>query len=371
MTDPASPIPLVDVRALHESIRSELDAAISQVIDGGGFVGGKTVAAFESDFAAYCGTGGCVGVGNGTDALYIALLALDVGPGDEVITASHTFIATAEAIAKTGGRPVLVDVQDDTMVMDPDALSDAVTPRTKAIVPVHLYGQPCDMDAVMAVAGQHGLVVVEDGAQAHGATWGDQKVGSFGHLGCFSFFPGKNLGALGDAGAVVGDDPALLQKVRMLANHGRKEKYLHEMIGTNSRLDSLQAAVLRVKLPHLDAWNVARRHAAQRYLELLAGLDGVRLPACDPKAQHVYHLFAIRVSARDALLAGLKEDGISAGVHYPVPVHAQPAFADLGYADADLPVTAEAAATVLSLPMHPMLSDGDVERVAAAIKVRL
>jgi dTDP-4-amino-4,6-dideoxygalactose transaminase len=302
-----------------------------------------------------------VGVGNGTDALYLALRALGVGPGHEVITVAHTFIATAEAISLTGARPVFVDIREDTMLMDPDALESAITPLTRAIVPVHLYGQPCEMDRIVEIARRHNLKVVEDAAQAHGARWRGRRVGSIGDVACFSFFPGKNLGAYGDAGGVVSQDEELVRRVRMLANHGRQDKYFHQTEGLNSRLDNLHAAVLRVKLQHLDEWNAARRRVAQLYMDLLKVSDAV-LPGVHPDTESVWHLFVVRVFERDDVWKQLNERGIGAGVHYPVPLHRQPAYAHLGLPAGSLPVTERVASRVVSLPIYPELS---AEQVAA------
>ncbi|HYD70500.1 DegT/DnrJ/EryC1/StrS family aminotransferase [Azospirillum sp.] len=360
-------IPFVDLKAQYRAIKAEIDPAIARVLESTAFIGGEELKRFEAEFAAYCGTADCVGCGNGTDALYIALRALGIGAGDEVITVSHTFIATAEAISQTGARPVFVDIRPDTMLMDADALEKAVTPRTKAVIPVHLYGQVCDMDRILEVARRHNLKVVEDCAQAHGARWHGRKAGTFGDLASFSFYPGKNLGAYGDGGAIVGDDPQVMRRVRMLANHGRLEKYTHELEGVNSRLDGLQAAILRVKLRHLDAWNAGRRRAADLYRENLAGLDLVP-PTVRPEAEPVWHLFVIRVKDRTAVESTLKAAGISTGVHYPIPLHRQPAYAHLGMAEGSLPVTEAAAAEILSLPMFPELAEAQIKVVAAALR---
>jgi dTDP-4-amino-4,6-dideoxygalactose transaminase len=354
-------IPLLDLKAQYLSIKTEVDAAIERVIDRSAFVGGDEVRAFETEFAAFCDADAAVGVGNGTDALYLALRALGLGPGDEVLTVAHTFIATGEAISLTGARPVFVDIRNDTMLMDPDGIEAKITARTRAIIAVHLYGQPCDMDRIVEIAERHRLKVIEDAAQAHGARWRGRKVGSLANVACFSFFPGKNLGAYGDAGAVVSRDAELIRRVRMLANHGRLDKYVHQMEGVNSRLDGLQAAVLRVKLRHLDRWNDARRAHAREYLRLFADA-GVELPAVHPGAEPVWHLLVVRVSERDQLWKQLNERGIAAGIHYPIPLHQQPAYAHLGYHAGSLPVTEQVAARVLSVPLYAELS---AEQVAA------
>lgn len=365
-------IPMVDLGAQYQTIKSEIDDAIARTIASSAYIGGAEMRAFEEEFAAYCADGSdgpayCASCGNGTDAIYLALRALGIGPGDEVITVSHTFIATAEMITLAGARPVFVDVYEDTMLMDVDALEAAITPRTKAIIPVHLYGQLCDMDRIMEIAERHGLKVIEDAAQAHGARWRGRRAGTFGDLATFSFFPGKNLGAYGDGGAVVGRDPDLVQRVRMLANHGRVDKYLHEFEATSSRLDGLQAAILRVKLRRLDDWNAARRRVADRYTDALRGLDIV-LPAVDARAEPVWHQYVIRVPDREGLQAALKEQGIATGVHYPVPLHRQPAYRHLEIPEGALPVTERVAADILSLPMYAELTDEQIDRITGTIR---
>lgn len=358
-------IPLVGLFDQYQTIKAEIDAAIENIINNSAFVGGEEVRRFEDDFAAYCEAKACVGVGNGTDALYLTLRALGIGPGDEVITVAHTFIATAEAISMTGAAPVFIDVAEDTMLMDPALIEPAITPRTKAIVPVHLYGQSCDMDAINEVAQRHGLKVVEDAAQAHGGRWRDKRVGSISDATTFSFYPGKNLGAFGDAGAVVSQNEGLIEHIRMLANHGRLEKYTHKMEGVNSRLDGLQAAVLRVKLRYLDDWNRKRRQIADAYIEQLTHASIVT-PTVQPYAEAVWHLFVIRVPERERLQSLLKEDGIATGVHYPVPLHLQPAY-DHRCGSVKLPATERAAREVLSLPMYPELRPEQIEVVCNAV----
>ncbi|HXJ43221.1 MAG TPA: DegT/DnrJ/EryC1/StrS family aminotransferase, partial [Bryobacteraceae bacterium] len=359
---------LVDLKAQYETICDEITEAIKSVIESSAFVGGDAVREFEKEFAAYCDVKACVGVGNGTDAIYLVLRALGIGTGDEVITVAHTFIATSEAISMTGARPVFVDIREDTMLMDPALIEKAITPRTKAIVAVHLYGQPCDMDAIMQIAERHGLKVIEDAAQAHGARWRGRRVGSIGDAACFSFYPGKNLGAFGDAGAVVSNDVELLEKVRMLANHGRLEKYTHKIEGVNSRLDGLQAAILRVKLRHLDNWNESRRRHADFYFEALTGGD-LQMPVVHEHAEPVWHLFVVRVSDRAGLQASLKQEGIATGVHYPVPLHQQPAYEDFDIARESLPVTELVAGRVVSLPMYPELTSAQLETIVNAISM--
>ncbi|MBW4682217.1 MAG: DegT/DnrJ/EryC1/StrS family aminotransferase [Microcoleus vaginatus WJT46-NPBG5] len=359
-------IPLVDLKAQYVSIRSEIDGAMQAVLEQTAFIGGAELQQFEAEFAAYCGAKACVGVGNGTDALYLALRVLGIGPGDEVITVAHTFIATAEAISLTGAKPVFVDIREDTMLMNPDALEAAITPRTRAVIVVHLYGQPCEMDRIVEIARHHNLKVVEDAAQAHGAYWQGQRVGTLGDVACFSFYPGKNLGAYGDGGAVVSQDEDLIHRIRRLANHGRLEKYTHEIEGVNSRLDGLQASILRIKLRHLDQWNAARQRHAAHYLEALGG-SGVKLPTVHPKAESVWHLFVIRVSEREHLQARLKEQGIATGIHYPLPLHQQPAYKYLGISEGTLPVSEKVASEIVSLPMYAELTEEQVDTVIKAV----
>ncbi len=368
-------IPLVDLKSQYASIRSEIDAAIQQVIDTTSFIMGPAVRDFEAAFAAYCGVAHCVGVSSGTAALELALRAYNIGPGHEVITVAHTFIATAEAISAVGAHPVFVEIDPATYTLDANALAAAITPATRAIIPVHLYGQPAEMRAINAVAQAHNLVVIEDAAQAHGATWQGQRVGNLAHAACFSFYPGKNLGAYGDAGAVTTNNPQVAEQIRSLRNHGRKSKYLHEQIGYGERIDTLQAAILAAKLPHLAAWTAARQRLATRYNQLLADTDLV-LPVVKPGATSAWHLYVVRLpqgqpqcqSQRDALLACLKQQGIEAGVHYPVPLHLQPAYAQLGYGPGDLPITERVANSCLSLPLYPELTDAQQERVVAAVR---
>lgn len=359
-------IQLVDLKAQYHSIKSEIDSAIQKVIDNSAFVGGKEVKQFEAEFAAYCEAKACVGVGNGTDAIYLTLRAMGIGPGDEVITVAHTFIATSEAISMTGARPVFVDIKEDTMLMDPALLEQAITPRTKVIMPVHLYGQPCELDAIMKIADRHGLKVIEDAAQAHGARWRGRRVGSIGEAACFSFYPGKNLGAYGDGGAVVSQDEELIERIRMLANHGRLEKYTHKMEGVNSRLDGMQAAILRVKLGHLDEWNESRRRLADYYMERLVFPDLI-LPVISESAQTVWHLFVVRAAERDRLQAQLKSEGVATGVHYPVPLHEQPAYEHMAILRGSLPITERVAKEVVSLPMYPELTEEHIDSVCSAL----
>ena len=361
-------IPLVDIKAQYATKRAEINGAIQRVLNHAHFILGQEVEAFEAAFAEYVGAAGAVGVSSGTAALFLALKACNIGPGDEVITTAHTFIATAEAISQTGARSVFVDIDPITYTIDPDQVEQAITSRTKAIVPVHLYGQPADMEPLLRIARRYRLRVIEDAAQAHGAEYQGRRCGSLGDLACFSFYPGKNLGAYGDAGAVTGNDPDLLARVRRLRDHGRTTKYEHEEIGFGERLDALQAAVLRVKLGHLDEWTAARRRWANVYSELLSGLP-VSLPLEAAGRKHVYHLYVIRVPGkRNALLNFLKQRGIEAAIHYPVPLHRQPAYARLGYVGLSLPETEKAASEVLSLPMYPELTEDKIATVAKAIR---
>ena len=360
-------IPLVDLKAQYAAIRPAVDQAIQQVLDSTNFIMGPEVKAFEAAFAAYCGTNHCVGVASGTAALELVLRALGVGPGDEVITVAHTFIATAEAISAVGAHPVFVDIDPISYNMAPSALAAALTSATRAIIPVHIYGQPAAMDAIRAVAAPRQLPVIEDAAQAHGATWRGKRAGSLGTAACFSFYPGKNLGAYGDAGAVTTDDPALAEQVRLLRNHGRRAKYEHEIKGYGERLDTLQAAILAAKLPYLNDWTAARQRLAARYDDLLADC-AVTTPALAPEATSAWHLYVIRTPRRDELLAYLNQHGVGAGVHYPIPLHLQPAYADLGYRPGALPVTEAVAATCLSLPLYPELTAAQQERVVELIR---
>ena len=362
-------IPLVDLRAQYLAHKDEFDAALGDCLARASFIGGPDHAAFGREFAAWSGGGHAALVGNGTDALSLALTAR-LGPGDgtgEVITASHTFIASAEAISAAGYRPTFTDIDPATHVLDPARIEAAITPRTRAVMPVHLYGQMVPMDRVAALARAHRLAVIEDAAQSHGATWQGRPAGALSDAACYSFYPGKNLGAWGDGGAVVSRDQDLAARITMRANHGRSDKYSHEFIGLNSRLDGLQAAILRVKLRHLDDWTAARRRVAGWYRAALTSVNGITLPHEAPGAHHVYHLFVVEVDDREAVRATLTEAGVGTGVHYPIPVHEQPAYADLGYRPQDLPVTAAAARRVLSLPIYPELGRAAVERVAETL----
>lgn len=362
MNNPA--VPFLNLRAQHDPLRAELIDAIQRVIDTSAFAGGPHVAWFEEQFATFCGTTHAVGVSNGTEALWLTLLALGIGRGDEVITVPATFMATAEAISFAGATPVFIDIDARTYTMDPNLIERAITPRTKAIIPVHLYGQMADMDPIMAIAQRHGLRVIEDACQAHGAMYKGRRAGSIGDAGCFSFYPGKNLGAIGEAGAVVTNDRILAEAVSILRDHGQAVKYQHARIGWNGRMDGVQAAVLSVKLKHLPAGNAARRQHAKRYTELLTGTEDVTVPAVAPYGVPVYHLYVVRVTHRDEVRAELARRGIQCGIHYPIPVHLQKAYASLGLGPGTCPVAERCATEVLSLPMFPELTPAQVEYVA-------
>jgi dTDP-4-amino-4,6-dideoxygalactose transaminase len=361
-------VPFLDLKAHHEPIREQLDAAIRDVIDAGAFAGGPFVAKFEREFAAYCGAAHGIGVGNGTDALWFALLALGVGQNDEVITVPSTFMATAEAISYCGARPVFVDIDEVSYTMDADLLEKAITPRTKAIIPVHLFGQCSDMDPIMAIAAKHGIPVVEDACQAHGATYKGKKAGTMGVAGCFSFYPGKNLGALGEGGGIVTDSAELSAKMQVLRDHGQSRKYHHTQIGWNGRMDGIQGAVLSVKLKQLDAANSRRRSHAAMYDELLRGTEEVITPAPAAHGQSVYHIYAVRVKNRDQVLQTLGEKGISCAIHYPIPVHLQEAYRFLGLGKGSFPVAEQCAEEFLSLPMFPELTKEQIQAVAEELK---
>jgi dTDP-4-amino-4,6-dideoxygalactose transaminase len=357
-------VPFLDLKEHHARIREEVLEAMSKVIDANAFAGGPFVTHFEEAYARFCSTSFCVGVANGTDSLWLSLLANGIGAGDEVITVPMTFMATAEAITQAGAKPVFVDIEPRTFTMDPKLIEKAVTPRTKAIVPVHLFGQCADMDPILEIARRHNLMVIEDAAQAHGACYKGRKAGSIGHAAAFSFYPGKNLGAWGEAGAVTTGDSQVNDRLRMLREHGQRKKYHHDVIGWNSRMDGLQGAVLGVKLKYLEARNARRRELAARYRELLSGRAGLLLPTECENALHVYHVYAIRIANRDQVSQRLAERGIGTGIHYPVPIHLQPAYAMLGHKRGDFPVSEACADSFLSLPMYPELTDAQIEIVA-------
>jgi len=361
-------VPFLDLKAQYNAIRGEINSAIQEVLESTAFAGGPYVAKFEEQFAAYCGTRYAVGVGNGTDALWLVMLAKGIGPGDEVITVPNTFIATAEAVSLCGAKPVFVDVDPRTYTMDPAGLKRAITARTKAIIPVHLFGQTADMDPLLAIAREHGLMVIEDACQAHGAQYKGRIAGSMGVAGCFSFYPGKNLGAYGEAGAVVTDDQELAAKIKVLREHGQPRKYIHSVIGWNARMDGIQGAILSVKLRHLPAANEARRAHARQYSELLSGVAGIVLPVEMPVAKHVYHIYAIRSKKRDELISRLAARDIACGIHYPVPLHLQEAYASLGLPMGTYPVAEVSAQEFVSLPMYPELSVEQIAYVCHEIK---
>ena len=361
-------IPLVDLKVQYRSIRDEIDKAIRSVVEESAFIGGAIVRDFEKDFAALSGVDHCIGVGNGTDALCLALWAAGVGEGDGVIVPATSFIATSEAITTVGAKIQFVDTDPDTYTLDVASVEGAVTAQTKAIIPVHLYGQPADMNAIRNIARRHGLLVIEDAAQAHCAEYEGQRVGSMGRLGCFSFYPGKNLGAYGDAGAVVTNDQDLAKKIRMRANHGRKNKYDHQIEGMNSRLDGLQAAVLRVKALYIELWNDSRRQAAELYTSLLADVEEVETPKEAKNSRHVYHLYVIRARNRNDLQSHLKVKGISTGIHYPTPLPELEAYQYLAHKPEDFPVSSAHARQVLSLPMFPEITEEQIRYVVDQIK---
>lgn len=384
-----SPVPFLDLVTPHRELEHELVEAFRTALRSAAFVGGAELDAFEREFAAFCGTKYCVGVANGTDAVRFALMASGVGRGDAVVTVSHTFIATTEAISQAGAETEFVDIDARTYCMSPDALDhylhscarDPMTGRPrgkrtgrpiKAIVPVHLYGQVAEMEAIQSIAAHYNLLVVEDACQAHGAEYrsahGWRKAGNFGVAAAFSFYPGKNLGACGEAGAVTTNDEQVARTIKMLREHGQAAKYYHDLEGYNGRLDAIQAAFLRVKLRHLDAWNMQRRAAAARYGDLLASMPEVTLPFESERSQAVYHLFVVRHPNRDALLDHLKQHGVNCGLHYPLPVHLQKCYRDWGYSAGSLPVTEQAAAEILSLPMFPGLTTEQQTQVAAALE---
>lgn len=359
-------VPFVDLQAQHRALRDELNQAIQRVMDRCDFALGQDVVRFEEEFAAFCGTRHAVGVDSGLSALELSLRALGIGPGDEVIVPAHTFIATAAAVTFAGAQPILVDVDPATYNIDVAQVEAAITPRTRAIIPVHLYGLPAAVDAIMSLADRHDLAVIEDACQAHGAYYKGRRVGSLGHAAAFSFYPTKNLGGCGDAGMVVTDDAGVAEQVRAMRNCGQKAKYIHELPPFNHRLDTLQAAILRVKLRYLDQWNEARRRNAALYTKLLTG-SGIVTPVEDPDSVHVYHLYVVRTPRRDGLQAYLREQGIGTAIHYPVPIHLQPFYAGNGFRRGQFPVTEGLCDEIISLPMFPEMTTEQVERVAANV----
>lgn len=362
------PVPFVDLRAQHAPLSAAIEGAFRELMIRGDFTLGAAVERFETEYAGYIGARHAIGVGTGLAAIELALRAFEIGPGDEVITPANTFIATVLAIMAVGATPVFVDMDAATYCIDAGAIDAAITSRTRAIVPVHLYGQPVDLDAVMALAGRHNLVVIEDAAQAHGARYKGRRAGSVGHAAAFSFYPSKNLGALGDGGIITTSDDRAAGRLRLLRNYGQRVKYYHVVPGTNSRLDTLQAAVLSLKLPHLDGWNAARRAHADAYTARLAG--HVITPVASAEVEHIYHLYVIETPEREALERRLKARQIQTGIHYPVPAHLQEACAGLGYKAGDFPITEAAAPRILSLPMFAELSEAQIDYVADAVTQR-
>jgi dTDP-4-amino-4,6-dideoxygalactose transaminase len=360
-------VPFADLKVQYLSIKAEVDAAIASVIQDTAFVGGRYVQAFEQEFAKYCGTGHCIGCANGTDAIFLALHMLGIGSGDEVITAANSFIASSEGITMAGAKVVFADCDSRTYNISPADITAKITSRTRAILPVHLYGQPADMDAILSIARRHDLYVIEDAAQAHGAEITGRRPGQFGHCAAYSFYPGKNLGAYGDAGAVVTNDDALAKKIRQFANHGSATKYDHAFEGVNSRLDGIQAAVLSVKLPHLERWTETRRRAAKLYDQLLADVDVV-LPVVQDGFRHVYHLYAIRVANRDAFRTAMAERNVDAGIHYPIALPLLRAYAHLDHKPQDFPNAAGNASQLLSLPMFGDMTEAQVRYVAQVVR---
>lgn len=365
-------VPFVDLKAQAQSLSDEFEAAFRSVMERAAYTLGPELAAFEQAFAELCGCGHAVGVSSGTDAIKLALLAAGVGPGDEVIVPVNTFIATAEAVSHIGATPVFVDCLEDTALIDPAAVRAVAEGRhAKAVVPVHLYGQPCDMDAILAIAARHGLAVVEDACQAHGAKYKGRPCGGMGVAAAFSFYPGKNLGALGDGGAVTTNSAELAERLRLLRNHGQADKYTHTVIGYCDRMHNLQAALLNVKLPRLPGWNEARRASAGEYMRRIASIAGVRPFSLSDSVEHVYHLFVVRLAGgpqlRDALRARLEAAGIESGIHYPVPLHLQPAYAHLGHRPGDFPIAERLAAEIISLPMFPELTEEQIDHVCTEL----
>jgi dTDP-4-amino-4,6-dideoxygalactose transaminase len=359
-------IPLVDLKAQYKNIKDDVDTAMARVLENTSFILGPEVKALEAEFAEYCEAKHCIGVSSGTDAIHLVLRAAGVAPGDEVITSPLTFIATAEAISMAGARPVFADIDPRTFNTDPAAIERAITPRTKALLPVFLYGQPADMDAINDIGRRHNLRVIEDAAQAHGARYKGRRAGTIGEAACFSFYPGKNLGAYGDAGAVVTNDDEIAATVRMLRDHGRRDKYEHLVVGFGNRLDGLQGAILRAKLPHLEEWNRSRAALAARYTKELG--DSVIVPFVPEWAEPSWHLYVIRVKDRDAVQKRLAAAGVSSGVHYPIPLHLQPAYAHLGYEKGAFPNAEAAADEVLSLPIYPELDPELIPKIAHAVR---
>lgn len=363
-------VPFLDLKRQHQAIKVELESAVNRIIDNCDFIGGSAVGSFERAFASFCGVSHCVGLGNGTDAIQIALRACGVGPGDEVITAANTFIATSEAISAVGAKCVFVDCTDETYLIDIESLERAITPRTKAVIPVHLYGQLVDMAPILELASAHGIRIIEDAAQAHGAKIDGKRAGTFGDIGCFSFYPGKNLGAFGDAGAVITNDEDLANQVRLIANHGRATKHDHILEGMNSRLDTIQAAVLEIKLSHLDEWNEHRRAVARRYTNDLSALPIV-LPNCPNDESHVFHLYVVRVKNRERLIEKLRDVNIVTGIHYPIALPNTTAYGYFEHSPDQFPNASAFESEILSLPIYPMMADEEVRYVIGSLETLL
>ncbi len=364
-------VPFLDLKTHHDPIKEEVMKVIGEVVDKNAFAGGHYVESFEKAFAEYCQVDHAIGVGSGTESLWFALLAQGIGPGDEVITVPCTFIATAEAISYTGATPVFVDVIEESYNMDPSKLEAAITPKTKAVIPVHLFGQMADMDPIMEIANRHGLFVMEDSAQAVSAEYKGRRAGSVGHCASFSFYPGKNLGAFGEAGAITTNDAELADKIRVLRDHGQSKKYYHSKIGWNGRMDGIQGAVLEVKLRHIDKATEGRRTNAAIYRKLLSDVEGIVLPVEGSEYKHVYHIFAIRVDDRDMLLKQMGEEGVGCAIHYPVPLHLQEAYAHLGCEKGSFSVAERSSSEFLSLPMYPELTESQIEKVAGTLCSKL
>jgi dTDP-4-amino-4,6-dideoxygalactose transaminase len=368
-------IPPVDLTRQYQLIKAEADSAVLKILNSGHYIGGEAIATFEREFAGYIGVTECVSCNSGTDALFLALLALNIGLGDEVITTPFSFFATAEVITRVGAKPVFIDIDPTTFNLDLAQIEQAITPQTKAILPVHLFGQPVDMNRLMAIAKTHQLYVIEDCAQAAGAAWGEEKIGSIGDVGCFSFFPTKNLGACGDGGAITTNNPAIAKQMRILKEHGSPERYRHDFVGINSRIDAVQAVILSVKLAYLDYWNEQRQQAAQYYQDLLEHVNSLLLPQTLPEGMSVWNQYTVRVvessikkNKRELLQQKLKEQGIISSIYYPIPLHLQPVYQDLGYQKGQLPVVEQAALEVLSLPMFPGITSTEQEQIAYALK---
>lgn len=371
-----SPVPPLDLTQQYATIESDVSAAVLAVLSSGQYINGPVVESFSAQFGDYIGTTECIVCNSGTDSLYLALRALGIGPGDEVITSPFTFIATAEAVSAVGAVPVFVDIELETLNLNPALIEQAITAKTKAVLPVHIFGQPVDMDAVMAVAEAHQLPVIEDCAQATGAQWGEKRVGSIGRVGCFSFFPTKNLGGCGDGGALTTNDPEIAATAKLLRDHGSKVRYHHEAIGINSRLDAVQAAILKVKLQHLEKWNNQRQIVASRYEQLLADVKGVKSPRATQGGSSVWNQYTVLIEnstgeKRDRLREKMQANGVSTMIYYPVPLHQQSVYSDLGYAAGSLPNTEQAAGEVLALPMFPELTVDQQEQVVSTLKAVL